>query len=280
MRIGKWAGIVAGLAAITLAATATPAGAVVGGTQTNVQRYPWMVILSDKSGNSDSSGQFCGGSLVTPTKVVTAAHCVNRRTPAEFQVIAGRTDLRTDAGTTVGVASVWQAPRVPPPTPKPGDLPYLGGGDLAVVTLDKALPYRTVPLIRADQTYLYRPGTPAAVLGWGVYQEKDLPGPSPILKRGEFRMLGYNTCNEAATHHPALPTQLDPRFFVCGGNSANAGPLAGSVCGGDSGGPLLVAGRLAGVVSPILSRNGKVCEGAYSGFTRLDAYAADIRAQL
>lgn len=263
----------AAIAAVGLVLCATPAQAVVDGSDASTRQYPWMVVLSATAGNGNPSGQFCGGTLVAPTKVVTAAHCVDDMQPADFQVIAGRTDLRTTYGMTRKVLRVWNAPRVPAPV---GDPKFVGGGDLSVLTLDKPLPHRTLPIAGPRDAALYRPGRPALTLGWGIYQEDGLLGPSPVLQQGRFAMLSYAACNEAAKHHPALPFQLDPRFYVCGGN-----PRGGAaVCGGDSGGPLVVGGRLAGVVSPILSRNGKVCEGAYSGYTRVQAYAELIREQL
>jgi secreted trypsin-like serine protease len=261
------------VAAAGLLSVVTPAHAVVGGSDATTRQYPWMVVLSATAGNGSPSGQFCGGILVAPTKVVTAAHCIDDKTPADFQVIAGRADLRGVDGLTRQVLRVWNAPRVPAPV---GEPKFMGGGDLSVLTLDKPLPYRTLPIAGPHDAALYRPGRPALTLGWGIYREEGLPGPSAVLQQGRFPMLDYATCNEAAKHHPALPFQLDPRFYVCGGNPS--GGAAG--CGGDSGGPLVIGGRLAGVFGPILSRNGKVCEGAYSGYTRVDAYAELIREQL
>lgn len=262
--------------AMALSLGATPAQAVVGGRDATTSRYPWMVFLSRVGDPTTPSGQFCGGALVAPTKVVTAAHCIDDLAPEDFKVIGGRTNLHRQNGTVRDVETVWNAPRVPPPVADPGDPAYIGGGDLSVLTLDEPMPYRPLRIMNQDDAWRYAPGQPATILGWGIYQEEGLVGPSPVLQQGRVPMLGYDTCNAAATAHPARPFQLDPRFYVCGG-WPEGGP---AVCGGDSGGPLVIDGRLAGVVGPILSRNGTVCADAYSGFTRVDVYAELIRAEL
>lgn len=273
-RMLRWLAVTAGL--IVAVGVAMPAGAVVGGRDTSVRQYPWMVLLSDPADIGTPSGQFCGGALVAPTKVVTAAHCVDDRSAGGFQAIGGRSDLRTSEGTTRGVRSIWRAPQRPAPQPRPGDPAYIGGGDLSVLTLDAPMPYRTLRLATRHDAALYRPGRQGLLLGWGIYREEGLPGPSPILQQGSAPLRSYATCNNAAKHHPAQPFQLDPRYYVCAGRDSGGV----SACGGDSGGPLVVGGRLVGVFGPSLSRNGKVCESAYSGYTRTDVYARLIAEQL
>lgn len=44
---------------------------IVGGHETQVNEYPWMVMLVTPS----TDFNFCGGSLITSRHVLTAAHC-------------------------------------------------------------------------------------------------------------------------------------------------------------------------------------------------------------
>ena len=54
---------------------------IVGGSVARVNSWPWQVMLIRSSGD-----QFCGGSLVDPYWVVTAAHCVNGKSPSSIKV--------------------------------------------------------------------------------------------------------------------------------------------------------------------------------------------------
>ena len=54
---------------------------IVGGTVAPVNSWPWQAMLTDKCGN-----QFCGGTLVDPYWVVTAAHCISGETPSSVKI--------------------------------------------------------------------------------------------------------------------------------------------------------------------------------------------------
>ena len=54
---------------------------IAGGSVARVNSWPWQVMLIRSSGD-----QFCGGSLVDPYWVVTAAHCVSDESSYSIKV--------------------------------------------------------------------------------------------------------------------------------------------------------------------------------------------------
>ncbi|XP_040071187.1 chymotrypsinogen 2-like [Ixodes scapularis] len=63
-------------------------GRIVGGRNATEGEFPWMVAIQDAFGS-----HFCGGSIIEPDIVVTAAHCLRGIVPANIQVQAGLLDL-------------------------------------------------------------------------------------------------------------------------------------------------------------------------------------------
>ncbi|CAM5486118.1 hypothetical protein SGLAM104S_01014 [Streptomyces glaucescens] len=120
--------------------SAAPAAAegIVGGFPVDVSQAPWTVALSsrDRFGGT-RSGQFCGGVVVGPTTVLTAAHCLEEdvlgsppHQVPDLKVIAGRTDLRSDQGQEVAV----RESRV-----NPGYDDVSNSGDFAVLDARRAV---------------------------------------------------------------------------------------------------------------------------------------------
>ncbi|GAA2487869.1 serine protease [Streptomyces gobitricini] len=237
---------VAALVATAVLPLSTPAPAaadsvVVGGEPVRASDSPWAVALSsrDRFGGT-RAGQFCGGVVVAPTKVVTAAHCLgptvlgtDARELSDLKVIAGRTELRDAGGREIPVTGAWISPQYDADTQS---------GDLAVLTLASALPrsYVIQPARRGDPAY--RPGTSAAVYGWG-----DTTGGGSYaytLRAASVSVLPDEVCARAYPAEAGGGGYL-PATMLCAGD-----PEGGrDACQGDSGGPLVARGRLIGLVS-------------------------------
>jgi len=246
-----------------------PAYAIVGGVPTSTEQHPWMVALASRSVYGDSrSGQFCGGTLVTPTKVVTAAHCLYDESTMQpvvrpdLKVIVGRTDLSSSEGSEVAVSQVWIDPNYSMSS---------NMWDVAVLTLATPQPQQEVlPLVGQGRTLPYRPGTMATVLGWGDLQGD---GQYPMTLHSVSVPMDANAVC-AQDYPPGSASEFQAGAMVCAGEQATGGRDA---CQGDSGGPLVVDGQLVGLVSW-----GTGCaEAGHPGvYTRLAAMSDVVRAQL
>lgn len=234
---------VAAAAALVPLSTAAPAvgdSVVIGGSTVRAGESPWVVALSsrDRFGGT-RAGQFCGGVVVAPTKVLTAAHCLSREVLGadvgqipDLRVIAGRTDLRSAGGQEVPVRSVRIAPGYDPNT---------NSADLAMLTLANALPANHVIASAADGDAAYAPGAAATVYGWG-----DTTGMATYaydLRSAPVQVLSDDVCARA------YPGGAGGRYMastmVCAGDTTGGH----DACQGDSGGPLVAQGRLIGIVS-------------------------------
>lgn len=238
---------------LSLTALTGPATAVVGGGAADPAAWPYMAALYTQGDKSIWQSQFCGGTVVAPRLVVTAAHCLWERNgapahdQATLRVRVGDPKLQDTVGTSAAVVAIARPPAAEPPF-RP---------DIAVITVDQDLPVQPI-LVSGDSRWALRAGAPAWTAGWGVLEEE---GPSPeALQDVKLRTLAPGMCK----------TLVDSTAFeVCAGE-----PLTGGTdsCQGDSGGPLTGWGYdrreyLVGVVA-----NGFGCARAFLPglYTRTD----------
>lgn len=196
---------------------------IVGGNNATTAEFPFAVALQTASGF-----QFCGGSLLDSTHVLTAAHCTSSR---DITAVVNRTDLRTTAGEAITVTGIQRHPQYNSRTVD---------NDIAILTLSKPVS-QSVPLRPAKHEELNTPGNRATVVGWGTTRFQG--NTSPILRQVTVPLVSNNEANRPQSYG-GLVTK----------NMLAAGQTGKDSCQGDSGGPLFLrngAGELrqVGIVS-------------------------------
>jgi secreted trypsin-like serine protease len=236
--------------------------AVVGGGPASIADTPWLVaVITDET-------RLCSGSLLTPTVVLTAAHCVDGYEAGAVEVFAGISDLsQRGPQDSRAVAGMVVHPGY---RPEPA---Y--ANDLALLTLAAPVPgttgARTIALpVSQDPAQWPAAGTPAGIVGWGS-TDRNSQQASSQLQAARVQVLSGpgQPCGQYGDH-------FDASTVICGGLPD------GSIdtCQGDSGGPFAVdvAGRpvLAGTVVA-----GSACASAdFPGlYARLTAYVPWIASQ-
>lgn len=248
----------ASLSAGTNAAAVDPK--IIGGTTTSISTAPFMAQLWYYDEAKDI-GFFCGGSVVSPTKILTAAHCVKGYDwKANGAVITGTSQLASGSTLPQGatVSAPWRQWNHSSYNSTTFD------NDVAVITLANPVTAKPIRMTTSGDTASYASATEATLYGWGrtTSTTQDI---SETLKTATLPVNSDTTCKSA------YGSEFVAGHMICAGKAATGSDSGTTTaCNGDSGGPLIVNGRIVGVVS--WGVKNCVAEGAYSVFSKVSTY--------
>lgn len=233
---------------------------VIAGTTATRGSWPWQILMlyNGRAG--------CGGTIISPTWVITAAHCVDGKEgyASSFTVRVGEHDRNSQEGTEsdIRVARVFKHPSYARRTLN---------NDIALFKLSKpiaftkyvqpaCLPSRDAPV-----------GTSCYITGWGKTRH---PGSmTSVLQQAQLSVVSNSVCERYNKKEIPIPITS---AMVCAGD---AGLTQKSGCHGDSGGPFVcnIGGRWE--IHGAVSHGSRECKSTstYTVFARVNYFKSWIK---
>lgn len=232
-------------------------GQIVGGRAADPGEYPWQAMIATSSGS-----WFCGGSLIHPNWVLTAAHCLDGGGVGKVILGAHQAENSSEAmRQVINVKRYIIHPNYNSNT-EDNDIGLIELATPATLNARVAL----VSYVTAAESALFAPGVLSTVTGWGAIREG---GPTAaVLMEVQVPIVSDATCRQS--YGSELTANMLCAGLAQGGKDS---------CQGDSGGPLVVPNpsggfKLAGIVS---WGNGCARANYYGIYTRLANYTSWVQ---
>ncbi|XP_042315038.1 hyaluronan-binding protein 2 isoform X4 [Sceloporus undulatus] len=207
--------------------TGGPLKRIYGGSKTTSGKHPWQASLQRKFSLNPfwQKGHFCGGTLIEPCWVLTAAHCILTEARV-LQVALGKQDLHSKEHHEQ-IFDVEKIIKHGHYTERE-DIPY---NDIALLKLKPTDGHCAVetkyvkPVCLPDSTF--PDNTECYISGWG---ETETSESSHQLLDARVKLISQMRCNAPSAYNNRLDESM-----LCAGNLQRT---RADTCQGDSGGPL------------------------------------------
>ncbi|KAL7011959.1 hypothetical protein ACKWTF_014530 [Chironomus riparius] len=208
-------------------ANALPDRRIVGGYEATEGQYPWMISL-----RRASMSHRCGGSIIGPHWVLTAAHCTQGQTPTTMFIVVGSILLNGGANPITHTVD-----RITNHEQYHGDVFAF---DVATVRVRNPFVYTSlVQPIRMNPNFIGS-GVSALAMGWGLTTQNRTDNGSNILLWHPTSTITNADCVSQ------LGSWILPQHLC------SFSRLGQGICNGDSGGPLVVNNEVVGIATAVI----------------------------
>ncbi|XP_017694729.1 PREDICTED: mast cell protease 1A-like isoform X1 [Lepidothrix coronata] len=204
------------------------AGRIIGGREVKPHSRPYMAYLQIESG---SDTYRCGGFLIQPDAVLSAAHCVHGKGKVNITVTLGAHNIKKkELSQQKFHVGCWVI--------HPRYLNYRSGNDIMLLKLKKKakMTKYVKPISLPSHNKTVTPGTKCSVSGWG--QTSVTGHRTDVMLEVDLELQREEVCEESFKGYWC-------QSMIC------AGDMRGrkSTYNGDSGGPLVCNWKAHGIVS-------------------------------
>nr|ACO15288.1 Trypsin-1 precursor [Caligus clemensi] len=235
---------------------------IVNGEDASLNEYPFMAALFNRNRH------FCGGSIIDPKHILTAAHCVAHMTKSDvrhLRVHLGEHDIKSNYETGVRKLRVQRIIRH-----KRFSASTLHN-DVAILTLRESVSYFDAiqPICLATDNSVRYEGDAVTVAGWGTIGEGGRQ--SRTLQKVDVTVWRNFEC--AASYGNRAPGGIQSHMLCASRPGKDS-------CSGDSGGPLFICEGVCtqvGIVSWGIGCAREQFPGVYTRVTALYSWIEKIR---